>query len=341
MSTTVYTDGACVGNPGPGGWAWAAPGIGYASGAQPATTNQRMELSAVLEAVRAIPGDLRIVSDSRYVVDCFRQRWHENWERKGWKTSAGKPVANLDLWQALLAAYHARDGRIEFEWVKGHSDDPTNDIVDRLATEAARLQAGRDGAWPPADLGEPDRPRVDPAHHDLGSIPGWRLIALGLRPPSLGGYNSTNPVAADVRRKITERLTGLRSVHPDVHLLTGLALGAQQLAAEAALLADVPYTAVLAHPHPESVWPPPAQHRYLELLGGAAGHLTLSAKRPKSKQEAGMAASSRDRALIDAAHGALVVWDGNDRDLDENITALNKRVPDDIWIIEPSQPAPA
>jgi ribonuclease HI len=336
MSTTVYTDGACVGNPGPGGWAWAAPEIGYASGAQAATTNQRMELSAVLEAVRANLGDLRIVSDSKYVVDCFRQGWHEQWERKGWKTSAGKPVANQDLWQPLLAAYHARDGAIEFEWVKGHSDEPTNDIVDRLATEAARTQTGRAGAWPPTDLGQPDRPRADPTHHQLASITGWRLIALGLRPPALGGYNPINPTAADVRRKITERLTGLRSIHPDVHLLTGLALGAQQLAAEAAVLADVPYTAVLAHPHPQSVWPPPAQHRYLELLAGAAGHLTLSGKQPGSKQEAGTAASSRDRALIDAAHGALVVWDGKDRDIDANIAALNRRVPDDIWIIEPS-----
>src|SRR6266516_240078 len=113
MSTTVYTDGACIGNPGPGGWAWAAPEIGYASGAQATTTNQRMELSAALEAVRANLGDLRIVSDSKYVVDCFRRGWHEQWERKGWKTSAGKPVANQDLWQPLLAAYHARDCRIE------------------------------------------------------------------------------------------------------------------------------------------------------------------------------------------------------------------------------------
>jgi ribonuclease HI len=336
MSTTIYTDGACVGNPGPGGWAWAAPGIGYASGAQATTTNQRMELSAVVEAVRANLGDLRIVSDSRYVVDCFRLGWHEQWERKGWKTSAGKPVANQDLWRPLLAAYHAHGGQIEFEWVKGHSNDPTNDIVDRLATEAARTQSGRSGAWPPTELGEPDRPHADPTHRQLAGIPGWRLISLGLRPPPLGGYSPTNPVAADVRRKITEILTGLRTVHPDIQLLTGLALGAQQLAAEAAMLADVPYTAVLAHPHPESVWPPPAQHRYLDLLAGAAGHLTLSGRQPRSRQEAGIAASSRDRALIDVAHGAVVVSDGNDRDLNENITALNRRVPDDIWIIAPS-----
>ena len=158
MSTTVYTEGACVINPGPGGWAWAAPEIGYASGAHAATTNQRMELSAVLEAVHANPGELRIVSDAKYVLDCFGQAWHEQWQRTRWKTSAGKPVTNPDLWQPLLAAYHTREARIEFEWVKGHSNDPTNDIVDRLATEAARTQTGRAGAWPPTDLDEPDRP---------------------------------------------------------------------------------------------------------------------------------------------------------------------------------------
>ena len=336
MSTTVYTDGACVINPGPGGWAWAAPELGYASGAQAATTNQRMELSAVLEAVHANPGELRIVSDAKYVLDCFGQAWHEQWQRTRWKTSAGKPVTNPDLWQPLLAAYHTREARIEFEWVKGHSNDPTNDIVDRLATEAARTQTGRAGAWPPTDLDEPDRPRADPTHHQLAHIPGWRLIALGLRPPALGGYNPTNPIAADVRRKITERLTGLRTIHPDVHLLTGLALGAQQLAAEAAILADVPHTAVLAHPHPEAVGPHQPSTATSKLLTGAAGHLTLSDRQPRSKQEAALAASSRDRALIAAAHGALIVSDGKNRDLDENITALNHRLPDNTWIIEPS-----
>jgi hypothetical protein len=173
------------------------------------------------------------------------------------------------------------------------------------------------------------------ASNRLASVPGWHLIALGLRPPALGGYDPGNPIAEGVRRRLAETIAGLRSIHPDIHLLTGLALGAQQLAADAAVLADVPYTAVLAHPHPESVWPPPAQRRYLELLADAAAHVTLTGRQPRTKQEAGMAASSRDRALIDAAHGALVVWDGKDRDLDENIAALKRRIPDDVWIIEP------
>ena len=97
----------------------------------------------------------------------------------------------------------------------------------------------------------------------------------------------------------------------------------------------MPCTVVLAHPHPESVWPPPAQRRYRELLAGAAGHLTLSSKQPASKHEAATAAATRDQALIGIADGALVVWDGNDRDLRDAIVALEQRIPDDVWIIKP------
>jgi hypothetical protein len=85
----------------------------------------------------------------------------------------------------------------------------------------------------------------------LAHIPGWRVIGLGLRPPTLGGYAPNNPIATAVRRRLAQTLARLGEVHPDIHLLTGLVLGAPQLAAEAAILAHVPYTAVLAHPHPE------------------------------------------------------------------------------------------
>jgi hypothetical protein len=222
---------------------------------------------------------------------------------------------------------------------QGHSNDALNDIVDRLATEAARTQTGRSGTWPPIGLGDPDRPGPDPTpsvRGQLAHIPGWRVIALGLRPPALGGYAPNNPTAAEVRRRFAETLTGLRKVHPDIHLLTGLTLGAPQLAAEAAVLARVPYTAVLAHGHPEAIWPPPAQQRYRDLLAGATAHLTTSPNQPASKQEAAIAAATRDRALIDTAHAALVVWDANDRELRDNITALEHRIRDDLWIIKPS-----
>ena len=134
----VFTDGACSGNPGPGGWAWAVDRTTYDSGSERVSTNQRMEIRAVLEAVTALPGPLLVVSDSTYVVNCFRDRWWEGWLLRGWQTSAKKPVANRDLWEPLIAAVSAR-GDVAFAWVKGHSGDEMNDFVDGLAV-AASLQ---------------------------------------------------------------------------------------------------------------------------------------------------------------------------------------------------------
>lgn len=151
-TTVVYTDGACSGNPGPGGWAWAVPQGRYASGAAEHTTNQRMEITAVLQAVKTLDGPLQVVSDSTYVINCFRDRWWEAWLQKNWVNSQKRPVANRDLWEPLIEIVQCRD--ITFRWVKGHSGDPMNDLVDRLAAEAGRIQAGQrgsasDGVYPP------------------------------------------------------------------------------------------------------------------------------------------------------------------------------------------------
>ena len=138
MTTVVFTDGACSGNPGPGGWAWAvAPGgTPCGSGGEESTTNQRMELTAALEALRALGNsDIEIVSDSTYVVNCFRDGWWRNWRRNGWRNTQRKPVANVDLWEPLIDLVES--GSVSFTWVKGHSGDPMNDLVDRLAVEAS------------------------------------------------------------------------------------------------------------------------------------------------------------------------------------------------------------
>jgi len=161
-STTVYTDGACQGNPGPGGWAWAVPDGPYASGAAAHTTNQRMEITAALEAVTSIHGRMEVVSDSTYVVNCFRDRWWEGWLARGWRNAQKKAVANRDLWEPLIAAYRADPARVSFRWVKGHGNDRMNDLVDRLAVEAAATQRVRCGDCPPAALGPPDRRRGAP-----------------------------------------------------------------------------------------------------------------------------------------------------------------------------------
>ena len=136
----MYTDGACRGNPGPGGWAWAVDGGPSDSGGASHTTNQRMEVTAVVRALEALAGPVHVVSDSTYVVNCFRNEWWVGWKRRGWRNTQGKPVANRDLWEELLALALDPSRSVSFAWVKGHSGDRMNDLVDQLATEAAALQ---------------------------------------------------------------------------------------------------------------------------------------------------------------------------------------------------------
>lgn len=157
--TIVYTDGACQGNPGPGGWAWAVPGGRWRAGAERRTTNQRMEISAVLDAVRTMDGPLEVVSDSTYVVNCFKQGWWKKWVVNGWVNSTRQPVANRDLWEPLIDLYRGGPDRLHFRWVKGHGKDPYNDLVDRLAVAAATTQEPAQGDAPPpaGSLGVADR----------------------------------------------------------------------------------------------------------------------------------------------------------------------------------------
>jgi len=133
----VWTDGACSGNPGPGGWAWVTRDGRQGSGAESPTTNQRMEIQAALEAVKALDGPLTVVSDSTYVVNCFKDGWWKGWLARGWVNSAKKPVANRDLWEPLIELVQER-GDITFRWVKGHSGDEMNDRVDELAVKAGK-----------------------------------------------------------------------------------------------------------------------------------------------------------------------------------------------------------
>ena len=151
---TVYVDGACTlqGGPdadgkhfGPGGWAWVemkadGSGIRFSrSGSDPYTTNQRMELTAALEALRAFRGHHRlvIVSDSAYVVNCMNDGWYHNWVANDWRNASGKPVANRDLWEDILVELAGwEEGALEWRHVKGHGTDPGNIAADLKAVEA-------------------------------------------------------------------------------------------------------------------------------------------------------------------------------------------------------------
>ncbi|MBP5209969.1 MAG: ribonuclease HI [Clostridia bacterium] len=152
---TLYTDGACSGNPGPGGWGAILVWRGIEkvlSGGEPETTNNRMELTAVIRGLSALrePCEVTLVSDSKYVLDALSEGWAEGWRASGWKKGKAK---NPDLWATLLdlTARH----RMSYRWIKGHNGHPYNERCDRLATEAAaRLSPSAEGQGPserPAD----------------------------------------------------------------------------------------------------------------------------------------------------------------------------------------------
>jgi ribonuclease HI len=148
----VFTDGACLGNPGPGGWAallvtsWRGERTEkLVAGAEPHSTNNRMELSAALQGLLALkrPCQVTVYTDSSYVVKGMTA-WIFGWKKNGWKNSAKKPVENQDLWQSLDEA--ARRHRVDWRWVKGHAGHPENERVDEAARqEAVRIQASRAG----------------------------------------------------------------------------------------------------------------------------------------------------------------------------------------------------
>lgn len=334
----MYTDGACLGNPGPGGWAWAVPGERFASGAEARATNQRMELTAVLEALRTVGGPAEVVSDSTYVVNCFRDRWWEGWKARGWLNKARQPVANRDLWEPLIDLYLSRAPRPAFRWVKGHGTDPFNDLVDRLAAEAARTQQGRRGQGSPDGAGAPDAMGApDGMGAADGRVPdGFKLVVTGHRPPELGGYG-VNPVTDAVRARLADILAAQRQVHPDLVVMTGLGLGAEQLGADAAVASGVPYVAVLPYPEPDSPWPEPTRRRFRELLAGAAGQVLTQNHRPDTRQQAGGALRRRDGWLARHADEAVVVWDGADEVVGRTVRSLRDALGEEqVWVIEPA-----
>lgn len=141
----IFTDGACKGNPGPGGWG-AILRMGRhekeLSGSAPDTTNNRMEMTAAIKALEALiePCEIALHSDSKYVLDGIT-KWVHGWQRNGWKNASKQPVRNADLWHELIAA--AKQHKIDWIWVRGHNGHPENERADALAVAAAEAIAGR------------------------------------------------------------------------------------------------------------------------------------------------------------------------------------------------------
>ncbi len=314
-----------------------------------------MEIEAAYEAVQAIPGVLKIVSDSTYVVNCFRDGWWKGWHARGWLNSQKKPVANRDLWEPFVDLVQAR-GDVTFQWIKGHSGDPMNDLVDRLAVEAAELQRGRTGDEPPTELGPADKP--GPAKRKAarqsaarptgaGSLPapvvpsgpditGHGVLVMGHRPPELGGYED-NPLSDAVRVRIAAIVAAKAELHDDLVVVSGLRLGAEMLGAEAAIEAGVPFVAVLPYPDPQSVWPKASQARFVALVEQATEVITLQKRAPDSKQQAGAALARRDAWLARHVAEAVLVWDRKDPVLSRLSRSLEDHLGDDVWIVDPNE----
>ena len=138
---TIYTDGACSGNPGPGGWGAILCWNGHEkelSGGEARTTNNRMELTGVITALQALrePCSVTLYSDSKYIIDAMNQGWAARWQRNGWMRNKTDPALNPDLWEQLLrlCAYH----RVSFHWVKGHAENAKNNRCDQLAVAESK-----------------------------------------------------------------------------------------------------------------------------------------------------------------------------------------------------------
>ena len=140
-TVTLYTDGACSGNPGPGGWGAILEFMGHEkelSGGEENTTNNRMELTAVIEGLKALkePCVVELYSDSKYVIDALEKGWAWGWKKKGWIKSDKKPALNPDLWEELLQLTQVH--KLTYHWVKGHASNPYNNRCDELAVAESK-----------------------------------------------------------------------------------------------------------------------------------------------------------------------------------------------------------
>ena len=344
-ATVAYTDGACRGNPGPGGWAWAIPDGAWAAGYDPTTTNQRMEIMAAFQAVQAIEGPVHIVSDSTYVVNCFRDEWWRGWQKRGWKNSKKEPVANRDLWEPFIEL--ALDRQTTFDWVKGHSGDPMNDVVDRLAVAVALSTQNMTGEVPPTEeqMGPPDSagPRSSSLRSAVVSLDAARPALRDGRIPEGSPYAVVGIRAADLaeseagkklRRHMSEVLSAQAELRDDLVVLTGLRPGAEQIAAAAATDAGIPYVVVLPYPNPAASWSVHTRAAFEDACAGARSVVTLEKKLPSDATAKRSALGRRDGWLRSVSLGALVVTDGVNGEADLQLNKFTQALGDEVWQIE-------
>ena len=297
-----------------------------------------MEIVAAFSAVQALEGAVHIVSDSTYVVNCFRDGWWKGWIERGWKNSKKEPVANRDLWEPFVELVRGRDAT--FAWVKGHSGDPMNDLVDQLAVAASHRERGDAAATPPApaDLGPEDRAtagapsgrRSADARRD-GRVPGgttWAVV--GLRSDDLEGTARGELL----RRQLAAVLGAQATLHPDLMVLTGLRPGAEHLGALAAADAGVAYAVVLPYPDPTAGWPEAERTWFDRACEAASQVVTLERTRPSDLAGRRAAMHRRDGWLRSVSSGAVVVTDGRDAEAELLLRRFTESLEDEVWTLE-------
>jgi len=292
-ATRVYTDGACSGNPGPGGWAWATVDGRHEAGGDADTTNQRMELTAVLQALQALDGPVEVYSDSTYVVNCFNERWYEGWLARNWRNSQRKPVANRDLWEPLIGIFQDRRDQLTFVWVKGHSGDRMNDYVDELAV--AQIEQFRSSVGDGGDEGSVN-----------DATPPWPIE----RAVAVFGTDKLTP---ELGEKLAVAIAGLDPGRDIV--ISGLRRGAELTAAELSLEHHLPLGVVLPFPDPARRWPSSAKQRFESCVQRGEWLVCLDG----DEKQPGRAVAERNRWLWSAVVGAIVV---DDHGLSSELDAL-------------------
>jgi hypothetical protein len=236
-----------------------------------------MELRAALEAVQTLGRPLRVVSDSTYVVNCFRDKWYEGWKKRGWKNANKKPVANRDLWEPLVAE-HIKGG-IEWQWVKGHSGDRMNDLVDQLAVDEVAKLKDAVANPPPPDIEPPW-----PVRH--------AIVVSGANEPD-----------SDSEAALRQAIAGL---DPDVDIVvSGLRRGAELVAAEICVEHRVQLAAVLPFADPAAHWPDELRQRFDMAFSASSWQVDLGA----NPAQPGTAIKMRNGWLASAGLGAIVVAD--------------------------------
>jgi len=280
----VFTDGACSNNPGPGGWAWITADGRHDSGSEAETTNQRMELAAVLQAIGSLEGSIHIHSDSTYVVNCFKDKWYLGWKKRGWLNSQRKPVANRDLWEPLIDAYLERADEITFTWVKGHSGNRLNEAADALAVaEVQKIKQENEGS-----MSQPI-----PVASATPQWPTERAIVI----------TGIKELDAEQSEGLAETIAEL---DPDYDIvISGLRLGAELEGAEQAQQLGVPTGVVLPFSDPVKVWGPKDRARFDKAVEKAQWVVTLDGDRSAPAK----AVKARNGWMWLSAVGAIVVGD--------------------------------